>query len=54
MKEDNIDLDDYHKQWSAQLAKEISGQSLMSSEAFTKQVKRVASKSNANRTNPIL
>ena len=45
MKKDTIDLNDYHKQRSIQLVKEISEQPLMSSEAFTKQVKRVASKS---------
>ncbi len=45
MKNDPIDLNDYHKRQSARLAKEISEQPSMSSEAFIKQVKRLASRS---------
>lgn len=39
----NIDLNDYHKQQSARLVKEVSEQPLMSPEESIKQVKRLTS-----------
>ncbi len=45
MKKDSIDLNDYHKQQSKQLVKEVSEQPLLSSEVFIKQVKQLRSKS---------
>ena len=42
MKKEPIDLNDYYKQQSSQLTEERFEQSLLSSEAFIKQAKRVA------------
>lgn len=44
MEKDTIALNDYYKQQSLRLARELSEQPLMSFEAFTKQVKRIALK----------
>jgi hypothetical protein len=42
MKNDPIDLNDYHKRQSARLAKEISEQPLLSPEESMKQLQRLA------------
>ena len=45
MNEDRIDLNDYHKQQSARLVKEVSEQPLLSPEESMKQLQRLAKKS---------
>jgi len=51
MTNDRINLNDYHKQQSKRLAKEVSEQSLLSPEEFIKQLKRLAKKSQQRETN---
>lgn len=41
MNDDRIDLNDYHKQHSKRLTKEVPEQPLLSPEAFIKQTKRL-------------
>lgn len=45
MNDDRIDLNDYHKQQNTRLVKEVYEQPLLSPEAFTKQTKRLRSRS---------
>ena len=50
MKEDCIDLNDYHKQQSKRLVKEVSEQPLLSPEVSMKQLQHLAKKSQKQAT----
>ena len=51
MNDDHIDLNDYHKQQSKRLVKEVSEQPLLSSEESIKQLQRLATKNRKQETN---